>query len=163
MKRLSLLLVLLTLQTWAGEGVQDPGEAGKKTLLGVDSDKDGIRDDVQIWIDKKYPLSLKPSTNLAMRQIAKYSQLELQFYTDKEKVIPINEKSIESIFCLLWVTNNGSRISKEIEGQMLNTRERIKAYMKVDSYLDGTNTSESIKNTKMKEMNKFCEFKAVKE
>ena len=33
----------------------DPGAAGKKTLLGIDSDNDGIRDDIQIAVTKLFP------------------------------------------------------------------------------------------------------------
>lgn len=33
----------------------DPGETGKKTILGIDSDGDGIRDDIQIAITKLIP------------------------------------------------------------------------------------------------------------
>lgn len=33
----------------------DPGEAGKATLVGIDSDDDGVRDDVQIAIYERYP------------------------------------------------------------------------------------------------------------
>jgi hypothetical protein len=33
----------------------DPGEAGKQTMLGIDSDGDGIRDDVQRYIYLTYP------------------------------------------------------------------------------------------------------------
>jgi hypothetical protein len=32
----------------------DPGEAGKQTLEGIDSDNDGVHDDVQRWIVLTY-------------------------------------------------------------------------------------------------------------
>jgi hypothetical protein len=159
--KLLLLSVLIIFHASAGKEVQNLGEEGKKTLLGVDSDKDGVRDDVQIWIDKRYPSNSNPSTNSAMRQFAKYIQLELQFYSDKEQVTPVHQKKLETIFCLMWVNDEGSRLTKEIEGQMLNTRERIKAYVKVDSYFDGSNAPKSFRGLKWKEMNKFCEFEAI--
>lgn len=31
-----------------------PGEEGNKTLLGIDSDNDGVRDDVEIWINERF-------------------------------------------------------------------------------------------------------------
>src|SRR5690606_14648778 len=34
--------------------VVDPGEEGKKTLLGIDIDNNGVRDDVQVWIENIY-------------------------------------------------------------------------------------------------------------
>lgn len=33
----------------------DPGKAGKQTLMGIDSDGDGLRDDVQRYIYLTYP------------------------------------------------------------------------------------------------------------
>jgi len=33
----------------------DPGKAGKETLLGIDADKDGVRDDIQRYIYFTYP------------------------------------------------------------------------------------------------------------
>jgi len=46
----------------------DPGEAGKATLAGIDSDGDGVRDDVQRWIATTYPNSEK--IRAALRQLA---------------------------------------------------------------------------------------------
>ena len=43
----------------------DPGEAGKLTIDGIDSDKDGVRDDVQRWIAENWghsPLAMKALT-----------------------------------------------------------------------------------------------------
>jgi hypothetical protein len=39
----------------------DPGEAGKVTLAGIDSDNDGVRDDIQRYIALTYPNSEKRS------------------------------------------------------------------------------------------------------
>ena len=46
----------------------DPGEAGKLTIDGIDSDKDGMRDDVQRWIAQNWghsPLAVKALTQWA--------------------------------------------------------------------------------------------------
>ena len=49
-----------------GDGLPpDPGEAGKATLEGIDSDQDGIRDDIQRYIALTYPDSQK--TRAALR------------------------------------------------------------------------------------------------
>jgi hypothetical protein len=46
----------------------DPGPAGLQTLAGIDSDRDGVRDDVQRWIAVTYPGSAK--TRAALTQVA---------------------------------------------------------------------------------------------
>jgi hypothetical protein len=46
----------------------DPGEAGKLTIDGIDTDKDGMRDDVQRWIAIEWghsPIAVKQLTALA--------------------------------------------------------------------------------------------------
>lgn len=45
------------------------------TIAGVDSDHDGIRDDIQRWINERF--SSRPRTKLAMRGLAMGMQLEL--------------------------------------------------------------------------------------
>jgi hypothetical protein len=148
------------------EGVPDPGEAGKLTLEGIDSDKDGVRDDVQIWINKKFPVASKPNTNKAFQQLAKYSQLTLKNYQDKEKATFYHNKEEEALECLMWVMNSAQkvyRLEKEVAAQFYNTKPRIKAYLTVNSYLHGQGTPDSILGTKDSEMNRFCEFEASKE
>jgi len=59
---LRLLLVLSPLAAniaYAENLPPDPGEAGKATLAGVDSDNDGVRDDIQRWIVLSTPDSQK--------------------------------------------------------------------------------------------------------
>jgi hypothetical protein len=164
MKLLPLFIVLLTLKAWAVKNeLPHPRIEGKKTLLGIDSDNDGVRDDVQFWIDNEYSRNSTPSTNLAMKQLAKYSQLILQLHADKEKAVPLNIKAVEAITCLMWVNNNGDHLSTLVKNKMLNTSERIRAFVKVDSYFDGAGSPEQINKTKLGERNKFCEFKATKE
>ena len=46
----------------------DPGEAGKATLEGIDSDNDGVRDDIQRYIVLTYPNSEK--TRAGLTQLA---------------------------------------------------------------------------------------------
>ena len=50
----------------------DPGETGKQTIQGIDSDHDGVRDDVQRWIYAFVPK--EPKKQMALRQMARYFQ-----------------------------------------------------------------------------------------
>lgn len=34
--------------------VKDPGERGKSSVAGIDVDEDGVRDDIQVWIEKEF-------------------------------------------------------------------------------------------------------------
>jgi head-tail adaptor len=91
-----VILLLSHLNVWAkGKEVPDPGEEGKKTLLGIDSDKDGVRDDVQIWINQQY--SKSSNINNALRQQAKYDQLKIKHHNDKEESCILSHKVLGSI------------------------------------------------------------------
>ncbi|MGH8488103.1 MAG: hypothetical protein ACREXS_04330 [Gammaproteobacteria bacterium] len=59
----------------------DPGEAGKAALEGIDSDGDGVRDDIQRYIALNFPDSAK--TRAALTQQAKTFQSMLIGANDK--------------------------------------------------------------------------------
>lgn len=53
----------------------DPGEAGNRTVIGIDSNGNGIRDDVEVAIFREYPNSAK--TRAALLQYAVVGQMIL--------------------------------------------------------------------------------------
>lgn len=140
----------------------DP-ELNDSTLLGIDIDNNGVRDDLQLWINKTYQSSAYPSTNNALKQISRYYQLLLVNALDEEKAIPYYIKALESTQCLRWIRSNGFDVDKELSSQALNTPDRIKAYLKVDSYRIGKGMPESISNVDVLQRNHLCEFQPTKE
>lgn len=145
--------------------VPDPGEEGKKTLAGIDSDKDGIRDDIQIWINSKFPISSLPSTNKALKQMAKYEQLALIHHTDKELAKEYKDKNSLALYCLMWVKdlNEVNRMTKELDKILYNTSERIKAFLTTEGYMHGSNKPKEAKALKDEDHSQLCEFEANKE
>lgn len=133
------------------------------TLLGIDTDNNGVRDDLQLWINKTYSTSTYPSTNNALKQIARYYQLFLANAYNESEAMPYYIKALEGMQCLDWIKNNGYMIHKEIKSLALNTPERIKAYLKVDSYRVGKGIPESINRLEADEYNHLCEFQPTKE
>ena len=61
----------------------DPGEAGKLTIDGIDSDKDGVRDDVQRWIVQNWGHSERAVKGLTF--IAQVKQIEVHYGDDLGK------------------------------------------------------------------------------
>jgi len=112
----------------------DPGAAGKLTLAGIDSDNDGVRDDVQRWIVFTYPNSQK--TRAALRQLSQDYQ---RFILDAANAVLIYEAARlmdRTQSCLIYVSNNPTaRVG--LKSQMLNTYARSKAFMQADSHLGG--------------------------
>jgi ABC-type Fe3+-hydroxamate transport system substrate-binding protein len=116
----------------------------KSTLPGVDSNADGIRDDVERWIAATW----KPGSKeyFAVRQLARDSQRDV---TDINSINNITKHSrmdetAKAVACL-WVTYPGfSGINKisddifiEIDKQTLNTAARWKAYREGSSKMSG--------------------------
>ena len=160
--------VKFTYEKTLGEVPEPDPALNNSTLGGIDSDNDGIRDDVQLWISKSYPQSTSPNIYYGLKQVSRHFQVVLINHADREKALPNYIKTLEALQCLMWIRNVGSRNDgyrkyKELKSQILNTPERIKAYLKVDSYRSGEGRPESIQNLKVSERNQLCEFSASKE
>jgi hypothetical protein len=115
----------------------NPGRAGKATLAGIDSDGDGVRDDIQRYIAKTYPDSAK--TRELLTRHAKLNQAELLDSADK--ALSIQHAREEDIVqqCLWYVINSDKAIAirKDLAAEYLNTKERSDAYLLYDSQLGG--------------------------
>jgi len=114
----------------------DPGRAGKVTLEGIDSDKDGVRDDVQRWIALTYPNSEK--TREALTQIIKARQRTLLDAADPVKshqnAIDRNRRTD----CLSYVRpDDFYNHMSESKAIMLNTYLRSKTWVQADRHLSG--------------------------
>jgi len=116
----------------------DPGEAGKATLAGIDSDNDGVRDDIQRYIAITYPDSEK--TREALSQYAKVIQNALLDASDKENSIQHAEESDKSQSCLWYVFGSVDAYGKVLDNLMpivLNTDGRNYAYFTYNDQLGG--------------------------
>lgn len=117
------------------------------TLLGIDSDNDGIRDDVQRWINenlKEQPEELK----LAYRQYAIAMQTALPTSNDKEASIQASHATLRAQVCLYKVgdeigieSKDQIETRKKIKMLLLNTKERIKAELMADKNFHGQTVS----------------------
>ncbi len=116
----------------------DPGEAGKKTLEGIDSDSDGVRDDVQRWIYARFPDD--ESKRKALRQMAKSLQIEASQDFKREDARKIMQSHQRDIDCLLKSFDPGGPWYVEteaLEAKVFNTKKRSEQYLKNDKIFDG--------------------------
>lgn len=116
----------------------DPGEAGKATLEGIDSDNDGVRDDIQRYIALTYPDSER--TRAALTQYVKSTQ-EALFITNDEAAARNNaDESRRARACLRFILgdlNEMRRVRVETLAHFLNTDSRSKAFIRYNSLLSG--------------------------
>jgi hypothetical protein len=115
----------------------DPGEVGKKTLEGIDSDGDGIRDDIQRFIAFTYVNSLK--TRAALTQYARTEQTFLAQANNEARAIAAARLRSRAADCTDYVRGLQQSIADrgELRAQFLNTSARTRAYLKADGLLGG--------------------------
>jgi hypothetical protein len=114
----------------------DPGEAGKATLEGIDSDGDGLRDDIQRYIALTYPGSQK--TRAALRQAAIALQKIILGSPNEESALRNTELEARASECIWYIhPNEGHKIDNMLMAEFLNTVERSRAYLMYDSKLGG--------------------------
>lgn len=125
----------------------DPGEAGKVTLAGIDSDGDGVRDDVQRWIAFQFADSTT-SIN-AMSRLARANQ-ELIVSSDAplDVIKEIVQRRSAASDCSysararvlgsnLEAAHEAYRLTRTLQVVLLNTSERRRAYATADQAMSG--------------------------
>lgn len=134
---LLILLLVAVSMAHAGELPPNPGEAGRRTLAGIDSDHDGVRDDVQRWIALTFPHSEK--LRAALIQQAKLSQLYILNASNPDTSRLTARKILSSIDCLSYVSPDAySNIAEEFDAVFFNTYDRSKALIQADHHSSGT-------------------------
>ena len=113
----------------------DPGNAGKTNVVGVDSDADGVRDDVQIHIHGAYtdPVSRKAAT-----QLAKAFQDLLVGGSTASGALTATASLNAAIDCLYGLdpASFGERV-EDVEGAVVNTGKRARAYARAGAFISG--------------------------
>lgn len=114
----------------------------KDTLLpnegvaGIDSNNDGIRDDVEKYIDEIYKND--PKIRLAARQFAKALQIVI---SNPENALKTQASVRKAFGCMSYLVNDDydryQDITDRIKAQVLNTQERNVAYIKYNGKLSG--------------------------
>ncbi len=114
----------------------DPGEAGKQTLAGIDSDNDGIRDDVQRWIAISFSKNRsKLSASLAYASATQAILTSADLLTARAA----DSRRERATACLDYLSQNGNGSSlSDLQDLLLNTPSRVNAYLSSDRLLGGT-------------------------
>gem|GEM_PF-990322 len=113
------------------------------TLLGIDSDNDGIRDDVQRWINENLSnetLELK----LAFKQYAIFVQKRIENSANKVNSIIASHEQVKSTNCAIRVGQSLNislktiqENTEKIDFMYLNTEQRIKASINASANFHG--------------------------
>jgi len=121
----------------------DPGEAGKATLTGIDSDNDGVRDDLQRYIALTHVDSEKFRAYMTIE--AKNMQDSLIAADDPAASIALAHKSTLDRACKEYLDSvtihsfqgRGKFPVSVLLAQVLNTKERSLAWLRHELHLNG--------------------------
>ena len=110
------------------------------SILGIDQDQNGIRDDIDAYIAKKYTDERQKK---AVQQFAKNSQLKLAVNLDDEVALQASSHEADRATACVYRTFksdpniNASYVIDEIGNITTNTKKRLQAYYKYSNALDG--------------------------
>lgn len=121
----------------------DPAEAGKATLLGVDSDGDGIRDDVNRYIAQTYWND--PYAELIYKKNAKTIQNIFKSTTNPSIIDSEVNKLINITRCMtsMYQYNDIVKMNAEFRKIMFNTMDRYKNWLLSQSQFAGKSYTSS--------------------
>jgi hypothetical protein len=114
----------------------DPGAPGRQTLQGIDSDHDGVRDDLQRLIHLTYPGAA--TTIAALEQTAKTLQSALVDAGSHAPAVDHATQMVRNFECLAAIRpGDADAVSKRLLAATLNTEERGLAYLRYNDQLGG--------------------------
>jgi len=146
------LPVTVTVITKAADDLPpDPGEAGKATLAGIDSNNNGVRDDVEIYIATIEPNSAKHREALKSFAVAIQRQL---LQTNKSEAYEAARVTDRAMDCLDYVGKFDENKWKEVEALMVNTKARFSAYQAFQAAMNDTVSDETPRN----QLSSTCTF-----
>ncbi|NHZ86901.1 MAG: hypothetical protein GWP19_13670, partial [Planctomycetia bacterium] len=131
----------------------DPGEAGKETIEGIDSDNDGLRDDIQRFIYQNYSDSEETVTALINSSKAFQSML---VNCETEDIVLENAKNLFKYMNDLYEIrpDDAYKIIEKHEEEIVNSYQRWKAYNSASSKLVGSNINSDTSSIKASKISK---------
>lgn len=137
------MLLLSSLLTACGSGDQASPATNTTTtptVAGVDANADGVRDDIETYIDTTYPVAVQNDTNKALRQYAKAVQSTIIHADDPSLSVIHATERFRALECLMARrATDFHPIFVELRARLLDTRARSNAYLKADDQVKAVN------------------------
>lgn len=124
----------------------DPGAAGKTTIAGLDSNHNGVRDDVERYIGLTFPQSI--NERQAMTQYALAVQQLLADPNNAASAVTHVQSELAAVDCLHGIDpEHASAVRKALLAVVLDTAERSGAYIAAVSHFGGHRDAIAVDNT----------------
>jgi hypothetical protein len=137
----------LTLVDVMGDNLpKDPGIEADKTVAGIDANKNGIRDDVELAIFKEYPNSAKTRAALLQYALSFQLQMTLPLINQETATATIEDTQSRAQNCIHTLSSRDDldkfsadmkRYREFIKNIQLNNEQRKKYLDEVLSYVKG--------------------------
>jgi len=115
----------------------DPGPAGMITLQGIDSDNDGVRDDIQRFIALSFPSSAKVRAALTQITVAAQSLILDSTNAQNAEADMVNlNRGLECSAATVGVAET-LKMFAALRGQIVNTLPRLQAYFAAEAQFSG--------------------------
>ena len=103
------------------------------TVAGIDANGDGVRDDIELYIEKTYA---DPAQRRAAMQMARaYQRMLLVDKNDAVALQAVSEQSFRAVACLKFAFPGttgrvaSARMMENVRAVSTNTKERLQAYL----------------------------------
>lgn len=114
----------------------DPGPAGTTSVLGVDQDRNDVRDDVDRFVAASFQASAKK--RYALRQLAVALQQSISARTSSAASIAHAEKYVAAVACAEALDPQGFAADlRRLWAAHGNTKERLRAQAEFETQLAG--------------------------
>jgi len=123
-------ILLLALCAGCGSETSSPPAAAASSLAGTDANNDGVRDDIEVYINST---AADANTKKALRQYAKAAQSSILDANDAGKSIAHVTERFRALECLMARTSDFHPTFVELRARILDTNPRSEAYLKADS------------------------------
>lgn len=115
------------------------------SLLGTDSDRNGVRDDIDAYVAA---LTLSEVKKKAILQTARALQRSLAVdLSDRVELLRVAEEIMAAANCSGDVLSFAERNEFDVEPLTANTRERVTQYLRFNAALSGTSTALPVGDT----------------
>ncbi|QXE85546.1 hypothetical protein KP003_14290 [Geomonas nitrogeniifigens] len=132
---LSTALVALSACSSGGGNSSSPSPSQETaTVAGVDTNRDGVRDDIERHISTAHPDSAK--TRSALKQYAKGVQASFVNVSTASQATAQESQLLRAGACVAAATGSAAAMA-EIDALMANTPDRIKAREEYERHLEG--------------------------
>ena len=144
------------------DGITEPAlpdfEENDKTIMGIDANKDGVRDDIEIYINRTYE---KTNVRRALKQyvVGKYAVLRLSSNVDSSLALKTVERSSAILRCLSFVfPDYKSEMFHKVNDLIFNTEEREERFNHSYDRIGAGQLVGAGSEYSYEEWNKYCEF-----